>query len=66
MKLLKKINWHNSPKWLKLMTARLLRRMFVIDNFQNDIILYNELNQWIETEMRPTTSNPNYWINKQA
>jgi hypothetical protein len=62
---MKRVNWHNSPKWLKLLVARLLRRMLTINNWENDIILYTELNKWIDTEMRPTTSNSNYWINKK-
>lgn len=33
------------------------------DEFKNDIVLYNELKLWIETQGRPTTSNPNYHIN---
>lgn len=34
------------------------------ETFPNDIILYNELSLWIETNGRPTTSNVNYQINK--
>jgi uncharacterized protein YfaT (DUF1175 family) len=34
------------------------------DEFYNDVVLYNELRKWIDTQGRPTTSNINYYINK--
>jgi len=34
------------------------------DEFYNDIVLYTELDKWIKTGGRPTTSNVNYHINK--
>lgn len=64
MKLLNKIPLYKSPMWLKLLVAKILIRMLTIDNLQNDIVLFNELNEWVRTKGRPTTSNPNYWINK--
>lgn len=57
------INMSKAPKWVKLKIAKLL--LYCMDFNENDIVLYNELKLWIDTEMRPTTSNPNYWINKK-
>ena len=34
------------------------------DEFVNDMVLYNELKLWVETQGSPTTSNINYHINK--
>lgn len=56
------INLSKAPKWVKLRIAKML--LHCLDLNDNDIVLYNELRLWIDTEMRPTTSNPNYWINK--
>ena len=35
------------------------------DEFYNDMILYNELRKWIDTDGRPTTSSVFYHINKK-
>lgn len=47
----------------KVFWAKVFIHMMSIENFQNDIVLHNELELWIKTNGRPTTSNPNYWIN---
>ncbi len=59
---MRKINFSKAPKWFKLVIAKILLRCLSLANLQNDIVLYNELKLWIDTEMRPITSNPNYWI----
>lgn len=66
MKVLNRIPLYRVPMWFKLLWAKIFIRMFggFGPTFENDIILYNELQLWIETKGRPTTSNPNYWINK--
>ena len=64
-KVLDKLPLGKSPGWFKLFIAKILVRMLTLENAHNDIVLFNELNLWIRTNMRPTTSNPNYWINKQ-
>lgn len=64
MKLIDKIPFARAPHWLKMLTAKILYRMMSLENLQNDIVLYNELKLYIETDGRPTTSNPNYWKNK--
>ena len=53
--------------WFKLWWARMFLRMFrgFGETFHNDIVLFNELSLWIETNGRPTTSSPWYWINKK-
>ena len=56
-------NLAKSPMWFKIRIAKILLRCMDLNH--NDIILYNELRLWIDTEGRPTTSNPNYWINKK-
>lgn len=48
--------------WFKMAVAKILLRS--LKDMTNDIVLYNELNLWIETEGRPQTSNVNYQINK--
>ena len=65
MKLIDKIPFYRLPMRFKIFWAKIFIRMFtgVGPNFDNDIILYNELKLWIETNGRPTTSNINYWIN---
>lgn len=73
---MKKIFWripfYKLPMWVKLFTAKLLLHMFrgFGETFNNDIVLYTrieamiqELELWIKTGGRPTTSNPNYYIN---
>jgi hypothetical protein len=60
MKILDKIPFSKSPKWFKILIAKILVRCLALENLNNDIVLYNELRLWITTEMRPTTSNPNY------
>lgn len=52
------------PFKFKLFVAKILIRCLRVDKLPNDIILFNELTVWIETEGRPTTSNVNYHINK--
>lgn len=44
------------------MIAKILLKS--LKDMPNDIVLFNELKLWIDTEGRPTTSNPNYHINK--
>lgn len=61
-----RINWSKSPWWFKKMIAKLLLRMFKVEHMENDMILYNELKLWIDTDGRPTTSNVNYHINKSS
>lgn len=67
------------PFFIKKLNAKLLlfisRKMLYMfrgfgETFNNDIILYNrivsmneELELWIKTDGRPTTSNINYQIN---
>lgn len=60
-----KLPFHKLPFSVKMFTAKIFIRMLrgFGPTYNNDIILYNELNLWIETEGRPTTSNPNYHIN---
>lgn len=50
-----------APFWFK----KFLAKLFVasLDDLTNDIVLYNELNLWIDTDGRPQTSNPNHWVN---
>lgn len=71
-KLLLKLPYYKLPMSVKIFTAKILLRMFrgFGDTLQNDLILYNRLNSfleelelWIKTDGRPTTSNPNYLIN---
>ena len=50
-----------TPLWLKLFLAKLFIRC--LKDLTNDIVLYNELNLWIETNAKPQTSNVNHWIN---
>lgn len=64
-KFLDSIPIYKSPKWFQIFIAKILIRTFKLIDLQNDIVLFNELRLWIETEGRPTTSNPNYWINKE-
>lgn len=71
-KLFWKIPFYRLPLKYKLFTAKLLQHMFCGfgDTFPNDIILHtridamtSELDLWIKTNGRPTTSNVNYQIN---
>lgn len=62
-KILDKIPFYKAPKCLKVLTAKVLYRMMTLENLQNDIVLFNELDVYIKTNGRPTTSNPNYWLN---
>ena len=59
-----KINWSKSPMWFKMKIANIFIRMLKLEHLDNDIVLYNELRLWIDTNGRPTTSSPWYWINK--
>jgi hypothetical protein len=65
-KILNKIPFYKLPFRFKLFWAKCFIRMFkgFGETFDNDIILFNELSKWIETNGRPTTSNINYWRNK--
>lgn len=59
-----KLPWYKAPKWLKLFLAKILVRTLTMGDLENDIVLFNELNLWIDTDCRPQTSNINYHINK--
>lgn len=63
-KIIDRIPFYDAPFWFKKLIAKILIRCLSIGHFDNDIILYNELRKWIETDGRPTTSNVNYHINK--
>jgi len=72
MRLINKIPLWKLPFKFKLWWAKIMLRMFrgFGETFPNDLPLYakiNDMNQelelWIKTEGRPTTSNPNYHIN---
>lgn len=72
LKILNKIPLYKLPFWVKLWWAKQMIKMFrgFGDTFPNDIVLYNrivamneELELWIKTDGRPTTSNVNYQIN---
>ena len=65
--ILNKLPLYKLPMCIKIFWAKVFIRMFkgFGDTFDNDIILYNELNLWIKSNGRPTTSNINYWINKK-
>jgi hypothetical protein len=52
-----------SPYWLKMFMAKIFIRC--LNDLANDIVLYNELDLWIKTKARPTTSNVNWWINRK-
>lgn len=60
---MKNVPFYKLPMWFKIIWAKIFIRMFCGfgPTFDNDIILYNELKKWIETNGRPTTSNVNYW-----
>ena len=60
-----KIPYYKMPKWLQIKIAKILLASFRTEDMQNDIVLFNELKLWIETKGRPTTSNPNYWVNSK-
>lgn len=64
-KLLNNLPLYNLPMWFKLLWAKAFIRMFrgFGETFNNDIVLYNELRLWIDTEGRPSTSNANYVMN---
>lgn len=64
---MKKLPLYKLPMWFKLLWAKAFLRMFrgFGPTFDNDIILYNELQLWIKKNGRPTTSNPNYWTNSK-
>ena len=53
---------HKLPFGFKLWWAKQLTYMFkgLGPTFPDDIILYNELNSWIETKGKPTTSSVGY------
>ena len=57
---------HRLPMWFKIWWAKQFLKMFrgFGPTFNDDIVLFNELELWIKTNGRPTTSNPNYWINQ--
>lgn len=64
-KILLKLKLWKLPFKIKLFWAKVFIHMFrgFGPTYPNDLILYVELKKWIETEGRPTTSNPNYHIN---
>ena len=71
-KLINKIPFYKLPFKFKLWWAKMMLRMFrgFGETFNNDIILYTriqsmneELELWIKTDGRPSTSNINYQIN---
>lgn len=66
MKIIDKIPFYRLPFRIKLLWAKIFLRMFrgLGSTFDNDIVLFVELQKWIETEGRSTTSNINYWRNK--
>jgi hypothetical protein len=53
---------HKLPFGFKLWWAKQLTHMFkgFGSTFTDDIVLYNELNLWIETKGKPTTSSVGY------
>ncbi len=57
-KILMKLHLYKLPFWIKLFWAKCLLNMFrgFGPTFNDDIILYNELNLWIETKGKPTTT----------
>lgn len=57
------INFAKAPFWFKKMIAKILLHCLRIEHLQNDIVLFNELKLWIETDGRPQTSNINHHIN---
>lgn len=61
---LDKLRLHKAPMKLKIILAKAFIRTLSVGYLENDICLFNELNLWIETNGRPTTSNTNYWLNK--
>lgn len=63
-RVLDKLPLYKLPMWFKMLLAKILLRTMQLGD--NEIILFNELRLWIETGGRPTTSNPNYWINKEG
>ncbi len=65
--MLNKVPLYLLPMWIKLFWAKVFIRMFrgFGKSFDNDIILYNELKLWIETNGRPTTSKITYWTKKK-
>jgi len=50
--------YYKLPFWFKLWWAKQFIYMFrgFGSTFNNDIVLYNELSLWIETNGKPTTS----------
>ena len=62
-KLFWKIPFYNMPFKFKKFIAKILLHSFKSGNMPNDIVLYNELQLWIKTDGRPSTSNINYHIN---
>lgn len=71
-KLFWKIPFYKLPFKYKMFTAKLLQHMFrgFGETYPNDIVLHVKINEmkaeldlWIQTEGRPSTSNPNYHIN---
>lgn len=59
-----KINYAKFPMWFKIVVAKILLKS--LKDLTNDIVLYNELKLWIETEGRPQTSNINHHINTNS
>jgi len=51
----KNISLHWVPFWVKKLTAIALTRMLSINHLEDDIILYNELKRWADSDGKPTT-----------
>lgn len=62
MKLLRKLPLYRLPFWFKLFWAKCFIRMFrgFGPTYYDDLILFVELDKWIRTKGKPTTSNPNW------
>ena len=51
-----------APFYIKMFLCKMLKSS--LKDMENDIVLFNELNLWIDSSGRPQTSNPNYVVNK--
>lgn len=49
----KSLTW--VPFWVKKKTASALMRMLSMKHLDDDIILFNELKRWIDSDGKPTT-----------
>lgn len=62
---LDKLRLYRLPFWVKMFWAKCFIRMFRAF-CPDDIILYIELSDWINTNGKPITSSPNYKKAKEA